>query len=118
MDEIIQIVIFVAAMGLSLLVQQKSKPNKKPTTASPKELLEDMFPEIEGHQETVAVRPVSAQPSSERRKTPSTPHLYRQDKSPAVTPSAPTGQEKKISLSNKKEARRAFIYSEIFNRKY
>jgi len=118
MDEIIQIVIFVAAMGLSLLVQQKSKPNKKPATPSPKELLEDMFPEIEEPQETVVVRPVSAPPSTERRKTPFTPHPNLRHKSPPTTPPAPIRQEKKISLSSKEEARRAFIYSEIFNRKY
>lgn len=118
MDEIIQIVIFVAAMGISLLVQQKSKSNKKPTTGSPKDLLEDMFPEIEEPQETVVVRPMPTPSPTDRKKTPFTPRPNRQRKPLTTPPPPPSGQPKNISLSTKEEARRAFIYSEIFNRKY
>ena len=117
MEEIIQILIFVGAMVIAV-IGQNAKNKKKPMTASPQEVLEDMFPEIEEPQETVVVRPVSAPPSTERRKTPFTPHPNLRHKSPPTTPPAPTRQEKKISLSSKEEARRAFIYSEIFNRKY
>lgn len=118
MDEFIQILIFAAAMGISLLVQKKSQSNKKPATVSPKELLEDMFPETEEAQETDIVRPISTPISADRKNKPFTPHPKSQRKTCTMPPADSSKQKKKISLNTKEEARRAFIYSEIFNRKY
>ena len=115
MEEIIQILIFVGAMVIAV-IGQNAKNKKKPMTASPKEVLEDMFPEITLQEEENAM-PSTRQPVPERKRT-------SVKKQPIPPPAAPerrketSKQEKKISLSQKSEARRAFIYSEIFNRKY
>ena len=115
MEEIIQILIFVGAMVIAV-IGQNAKNKKKPMTASPKEVLEDMFPEITLQEEENAMPP-TRQPVPERKRT-------SVKKQPIPPPAAPerrketSKQEKKISLSQKSEAKRAFIYSEIFNRKY
>ena len=115
MEEIIQILIFVGAMVIAV-IGQNAKNKKKPMTASPQEVLEDMFPEIT-LQEEENTMPPTRQPIPERKRT-------SVKKQPIPPPAAPerrketSKQEKKISLSQKSEARRAFIYSEIFNRKY
>ena len=115
MEEIIQILIFVGAMVIAV-IGQNAKNKKKPMTASPQEVLEDMFPEIT-LQEEENTMPPTRQPVPERKRT-------SVKKQPIPPPAAPerrketSKQEKKISLSQKSEARRAFIYSEIFNRKY
>lgn len=115
MEEIIQILIFVGAMVIAV-VGQNAKNKKKPTTASPQEVLEDMFPEIE-NQEEEKVMP-QAQPVVPIRKKSSV------KKQSIPQPQAPAQRreiskpKKKIDLSHQAEAKRAFIYSEIFNRKY
>ena len=115
MEEIIQILIFVGAMVIAV-IGQNAKNKKKPMTASPQEVLEDMFPEIT-LQEEENTMPPTRQPVPERKRT-------SVKKQPIPPPAAPerrketSKQEKKISLSQKSEARRAFIYSEIFKRKY
>ena len=115
MEEIIQILIFVGAMVIAV-IGQNAKNKKKPMTASPQEVLEDMFPEITLQEEENAM-PSTRQPVPERKRT-------SVKKQPIPPPAAPerrketSKQEKKISLSQKSEAKRAFIYSEIFNRKY
>lgn len=116
MEEIIQILIFVGAMVIAV-VGQNAKNKKKPKTTSPQEVLEDMFPEIEVDQEAPIAEP---QPTSKpkpvfKRK----PHMASISPEPIqTTVSQPPKEKEKISLNNRKEARRAFIYSEIFNRKY
>ena len=118
MEEILQILIFVGAMVIAV-VGQNAKNKKKPTTASPQEVLEDMFPDIETDQETPIAEPQPApqlKPVFQRK-----PRMASTPPQPPQTPvSQPTKEKEKqkISLSNRKEARRAFIYSEIFNRKY
>ena len=118
MEEILQILIFVGAMVIAV-VGQNAKSKKKPTTASPQEVLEDMFPDIETDQETPIAEPQPApQPKPVFKRKP------RMASTPPQPPQTPVSQptkekeKQKISLSNRKEARRAFIYSEIFNRKY
>ena len=116
MEEIIQILIFVGAMAIAV-VGQNAKNKKKSKTTSPQEVLEDMFPEIEVDQEAPIAEP---QPTSKpkpffKRK----PHMASISPEPIqTTVSQPPKEKEKISLNNRKEARRAFIYSEIFNRKY
>ena len=118
MEEILQILIFVGAMIIAV-VGQNAKNKKKPQTASPQEVLEDMFPDIETDQETPIAEPQPApQPKPVFKRKP------RMASTPPQPPQTPVSQptkekeKQKISLSNRKEARRAFIYSEIFNRKY
>ncbi|MDO4756393.1 MAG: hypothetical protein Q4A54_08615 [Parabacteroides sp.] len=112
MDEIIQLIIFVAAMGISLFVQRKAKTNKKPASASPQEVLEEMFPELDQPQETEFVQPMPSVSKPTGRKKQS---IIRDKQTTSLKV---TRSEKKIKLNTKEEARRAFIYSEIFNRKY
>ena len=115
MEEILQILIFVGAMVIAV-IGQNAKSKKKPMTASPQEVLEDMFPDIEIVQETNAVEPQpTPQKASFKRKKSLAPV---KPASPQAPVSPTPKKEKKISLSNRSEAKRAFIYSEIFNRKY
>lgn len=118
MEEIIQILIFVGAMVIAV-IGQNAKSKKKPMTASPQEVLEDMFPEINVQGEEKVVLQNVRQPVSKPKKTvaPSKQERHRNKNTSAPIIATPT-KEKEISLKSRKEARRAFIYSEIFNRKY
>ena len=116
MEEFIQILIFVGAMVIAV-VGQNAKNKKKPKTASPQEVLEDMFPEIEIDQETAIAEPQPApKPKPVFKRKPRMAPVSPEPIQPTV--SQPAKEKEKISLNNRKEARRAFIYSEIFNRKY
>lgn len=117
MDEIIQILVFAGAMIASVVIQS-AKNKKKPKTVTPQEVLEDMFPDLQEFQEEVSaeaepVRPVVVPPKRKPFKVKAKPEPPR----PAVSaPDSPKSD--KIRLNSRKEAKRAFIYSEIFNRKY
>ena len=116
MEEIIQILIFVGAMAIAV-VGQNAKNKKKSKTTSPQEVLEDMFPEIEIDQETAIAEPQPApKPKPVFKRKPRMAPVSPEPTQPTV--SQPAKEKEKISLNNRKEARRAFIYSEIFNRKY
>lgn len=109
MDEIIQIGVFIAIM-VAAVVQQNAKSKHKPSTASPAEILEDLFPELEQEQETTVEPPtVTKRPVVRTRKSAPAPEAKA---------ASSDGQDKKIRLTDREEAKRAFIYSEIFNRKY
>jgi hypothetical protein len=115
--DIIQVLIFIVIIVVAI-VQQISKAGKEKKTPSPKEVLADMFPEIEQEsmEEKVSVSPAPAvrKPQSSRMQNQS---IIRKAVAP---PLAENKRENRtpIKLSTKEEARRAFIYSEIFNRKY
>ena len=115
MEEFIQIVIFVGAMVIAV-IGQNAKGKKKPMTASPQEVLEDMFPDIENQEEETSVPPVPQQAPVRKKATKKTSPIL------VETPVAPrkesSKQENKISLNSREKAKKAFIYSEIFNRKY
>ena len=116
MEEIIQILIFVGVMVVSLVIQNAKNKNK-PVTASPQEVLEDLFPEIEMTGDTESAPQPVRKPVSPSRKAPK-----KKQSSPTinvpVVPAAASKKERKIGIGSREEARRAFIYSEIFNRKY
>lgn len=116
MEEFIQIIIFVGAMVIAV-IGQTAKNKKKPATASPQEVLEDMFPDItmEGSEEAMPQNIEKPAPIRKRKPMKKEPEL--RTKHPVVPTETPK-QEKKISLNTRQEAKRAFIYSEIFNRKY
>ena len=67
MEEFIQIIIFVGAMVIAV-IGQNAKNKKKPMTASPQEVLEDMFPEMEIQGEEMMVPP-APQPTPANKKT-------------------------------------------------
>ena len=111
--DIIQVLIFIVIIVVAI-VQQISKAGKEKKTPSPKEVLADMFPEIEQEsmEEKVSVFPAPAvrKPQSSRMQNQS---IIRKAVAP---PLAENKRENRtpIKLSTKEEARRAFIYSEIF----
>lgn len=115
MEEFIQIIIFVGAMAIAV-IGQSAKNKKKSTTTSPQEVLEDMFPNIEVLEEE-KVKPQPQQSVSFPKKTSVRKQEKAQPHSPEQQKETPK-QGKKINLNHKTEAKRAFIYSEIFNRKY
>ena len=115
--DIIQVIIFIVIMIVAI-VQQISKAGKEKKTPSPKEVLAEMFPEIE--QESMGEElPVSPAPAIRKSRSPRMQH-QPMVKKPTVPPVKETKGECRtpIKLSTREEARRAFIYSEIFNRKY
>ena len=121
MEDIFQILIFVAFAAFGVISQVR-KDKKEESTTSPQEVLEDMFPELEQETGMPMVEPILQQPEARKKKK-----APKKEKFPIIekvsTPpqsSKPITQtdDKKIRLSSKEEARRAFIYSEIFNRKY
>lgn len=116
MEDIIQILIFVGAMVIAV-IGQNTKNRKKPTTTSPQEVLKDMFPEIKVVQEAPVVEPKpTPKPEPVLKRKPRTGSTSPQSPQPVVSQSSKKKQ--KISLSHREEAKRAFIYSEIFKRKY
>jgi hypothetical protein len=115
MEEFIQILVFVGAMVIAV-IGQNAKNKKKPTTASPQEVLEDMFPEITVQGEETVVNPPKPSAPIRRKTAIKSPSVS--SAKPSVQQKGTTEKSKKISLSSKEEARRAFIHSEIFNRKY
>lgn len=119
MEDIFQILIFVAFAAFGVIAQVR-KDKKEESTASPQEVLEDMFPELEQETEMPMVEPMVQQPViRKKKKTPKKEKAPIIEKASTPPPPKPLGQaDKKIRLHSKEEARRAFIYSEIFNRKY
>ena len=108
MEDIIQILIFVGAMVIAV-VGQNVKNKKKSTHTSPEEVLEDLFPETHDVQEPIVL---------ERKRTPhKIPTATQSSHQSNIEPSSPK-KTQKIRLNCREEAKRAFIYSEIFNRKY
>ena len=114
MEEIIQILIFVGAMVIAV-IGQNAKGKKKPMTASPQEVLEDMFPDIES-EETLADEPKPVMRPTARR-TPQKTYTQQKQSDKPSSPSV-SKQAQKVRINTREEARRAFIHSEIFNRKY
>jgi hypothetical protein len=80
-------------------------------------VLKEAFPDTEHLQpEEKASQPQPIRPIKAKRTSPKvrTPRVEPQQ-APLVVPQKQTD---KIKLSTRAEARKAFIYSEIFNRKY
>ncbi len=120
MEEIVQILIFVGAMVIAAVVGQSAKNKKKPVMPSSGEVLEDIFPDIEATQEPMDM----PSPLPLRPKIKAPKQAYRQAKPkpsivpPSTLPPASPKPTQKVRISTREEARRAFIHSEIFNRKY
>ena len=119
MEDIVQILIFVGAMIIAV-IGQSTKSKKKSADPSPEEVLKDMFPEIEVEQEPAEV-PLYQPVQQEIIKPKRTPHPTKQVARPVpanTRPQTPSEPVRKVRISTRQEARRAFIHSEIFNRKY
>ena len=115
--EIVQVLIFMVIIAIAI-VQQITKAKKETGTPSPREVLTDMFPTIEETEEeeqTISPRPIKRAPRPIRKKKekPLSAPIANEN-----TRHTPSDEKKRIALNTREEARRAFIYSEIFNRKY
>lgn len=118
MDIVILIGIIVASIA-----QQLPKANKdKKKVASPQEILEDAFPDMEPDAESDAGHAEKPYTWNDR---PAVKQVRRGKTPPPKKniPHTPLTEHKEthcspLRLSTREEARRAFLYSEIFNRKY
>lgn len=111
--DIIQVIIFIVIIAVAIM-QQISKASKKEKVTSPREVLADMFPDVEGEEQILSPAPVKHKSSRKQNQPAAAPKQ-------AVPPRAEHTKQSNtapVKLSTKEEARRAFIYSEIFNRKY
>ena len=115
--DIIQVIIFIIIVAVAI-VQQISKAAQKEKTVSPKEVLADRFPEIEAEEEKSPAAPVPVMDNVRPLRKPDRPVTVCGQKKATVQPAARKENPADIKLNTRKEARRAFIYSEIFNRKY
>ena len=117
MEEIIQILKLVGPMVLIVIAVISRSSKKQYPATSPEEVLEEMFPVTDDLQpeekapQLQPVRPIKAKRTSPKVRTP----RVEPRQAPLVVPQKQTD---KIKLSTQAEARKAFIYSEIFNRKY
>ena len=119
MEEVIQILVFVVAMIIAV-VSQSAKNKKKSMTSSPEDVLEDVFPDIEVTQdsaEVISPQPIRPKKAASKRTSRQAKPAPRTVDSSAPLP-APEKPVQKVRISTREEARRAFIHSEIFNRKY
>lgn len=116
MEEIIQIVVFVAAMAIAAIVKS-SKGKEQPATPSPQDILEEVFPStshMQPKEESLQAQPVRPIKTKRVPRKANSPIVEPQE-----TPSATLPRPKSsIKLNTRAEARKAFIHSEIFNRKY
>ena len=71
--------------------------------------------ETEEEEQTISPRPIKCAPRPIRKKKekPLSAPIANEN-----TRHTPSDEKKRIALNTREEARRAFIYSEIFNRKY
>ena len=117
MEEILQILKLVAPVVLIVIAVISRSSKKQYPETSPEEALEEMFPDTDDLQpeekapQAQTIRPI---PIKRTSKKSCTPRVELQQ----VTPTAPPSKTERIKLSTRAEARKAFIYSEIFNRKY
>lgn len=114
--DFIQVIIFIVIIAVAI-VQQIRKASKAEKVTSPREVLADMFPPIEEEEILVTPAPAARKPQSPRRQNQPTSNAPKQA-GPTQRPVKKKPESPAIKLSSKEEARRAFIYSEIFNRKY
>lgn len=121
MEDIIQILFYVAIAAIAI-VSRITNNKEKPATPSPEEVLEDAFPDIEIEQEKSVYTALSPEVIVQEVVVPKqtfTP--VKPTPCPIITDTtspAPQKSIRKIRINTRKEARRAFIHSEIFNRKY
>lgn len=113
--DIIQVIIFIVIIAVTI-IQQISKASKKEKVTSPREVLADMFPEVEGEEQILSPAPATHKSKSSRKQNQPMA-VPKQTVSPR-TENKKQSNTAPVKLSTKEEARCAFIYSEIFNRKY
>lgn len=120
-EEFWPVAFFFVMMGISYA--RNAAKMKKEASQGPQEVLTEEFPTVDSEEfpEVNYEQPGGAafnyfgQPKQQKKVTPK-----REVKIETPTPAHKEEEKKErlISMKNKSEAKRAFIYSEIFNRKY
>ena len=127
LEEFWPVAFFFVIMGISYA--RNAAKIKREASQTPPEVFSEEFPQIdtqenfeESPQKTHNFFEVFGKQKSEQKrqnKKPAQPSRKSMENTP---PSAPSHEEKQkeklVRMKNKSEAKRAFIYSEIFNRKY
>lgn len=115
-------------MGVSYA--RNSAKAKREAGQEPDEVLTEQFPAIDSQEEYENVpdevgrsflglfAPKKKVKEAPQRKRPATSAAAPEKKTPPPAPAEEKKKEGRISMKNKSEAKKAFIYSEIFNRKY
>ncbi|MBE6281118.1 MAG: hypothetical protein E7095_03510 [Bacteroides sp.] len=119
MEDIFQILVFVAFAVLSFLPalnkgKKDSDSQSQPQPFLSEEELEEVFPAwVEDEV------PAQSSPQKIKEKQELNRQVLSEENCEKVSSKEkPAGVDKKIRLNSRSEAKRAFIYSEIFNRKY
>lgn len=117
MEDIIQILIF--AVTIIAVIVKSFKSDDKQETPSPKEVMKDLFPDMIETPEEVVPAPVTHKPHPKPvfQQTEVIDEV-RPVKPVSTSVPMPTLKEKGIRFRTKQDVRRAFIYSELFSRKY
>lgn len=123
MEDIIQLLVIMGVLFIDFVFQNKKKKRQMPEEAFPPvfDYEEEEEEEIKQHpkQQTGPFIPSFTQTESVRSTSHYTPVTLQ--KGP-IQPSTPItnkeGTERRINLRSPQKAREAFIYSEIFTRKY
>ena len=127
LEEFWPVAFFFVIMGISYA--RNAAKIKREASQTPPEVLSEEFPQIdtpenfeEAPQRTQNFFEVfGKQKSEQKRQNRKSAQPSRKSTENTPTP-APLNEEKQkerlVSMKNKSEAKRAFIYSEIFNRKY
>ena len=138
MSTLAYIIISAAVVLLKLFLEQKNKDSAPSPTQG--EILTEVFPTLSDDPDSQAAPlPIEEQPQraevqqpaanivqalqQKRHSSPTTHHGQKGEHTTTPPQSQQTAQEqdaksKRMTLTKREEARRAFIYSEIFNRKY
>ena len=101
MEDIYQVIFFVTFAVIAFVIRVVKKETEAPDVRP--------FTPMEEMKEYAVEKEVKPHRNKPRKK---------EVKSATSSPKAPVTDNKKIRLSSREEAKRAFIYSEIFNRKY
>lgn len=117
MGDIVQYLIIIGAIVIGLASQGKKKRKRVDEEAFPPifEYEEEEEYSEKRHPEPLAAT-VPAQPATRARHKQGMPHTVSATPPQATVPEA--GNAPRISLNSAQKAREAFIYSEIFTRKY
>ena len=127
LEEFWPVALFFVIMGISYA--RNAAKIKREASQTPPEVLSEEFPQIdtpenfeEAPQRTQNFFEVFGKQKSEQKRQnrkPSQPSRKSTENTPTPAPLHEEKQkERLVSMKNKSEAKRAFIYSEIFNRKY
>lgn len=123
--DIIEILVLMVCVGVLLYRKSVQKPSGKSRKASKsRPLHSDSFPSAERAVPHASVSPempmkdfTTLHASASKRKTTAS-SVSKQDEPSAAEPVAGSNVKENIRFRSKEDVCRAFLYSEIFNRKY